>query len=113
MKLAVIILLLLALLVLIRRNLLQIDLSFPLFASLVLLGFASMSDPFIYWAAASLGIIYPPVAIIFMAIAILLGLITVLAIAYSQLRYRQLMLLRYIAETELRIQESELRQSIE
>ena len=99
----------LILIVLIRRKLLQVDLSFPLFASLVLLGFASMSDQFILWAAAALGIVYPPVAIIFMAIAILLGLITILAVAYSQLRYRQLMLLRYIAETELGRQELERR----
>ena len=82
---------------------------FPLFASLVLLGFASMSDGFIHWSAAALGIISPPVAIIFMAIAILLGLVTVLAIAYSQLRYRQLMLLRYLAEIELQGQEQRLR----
>jgi len=108
MKLSIVVALSLALLVLVRRNLVQIDLSFPLFASLVLLGFASMSDQFILWAAESLGIIYPPIAIIFIAIAILLGLITILAVAYSQLRYRQLMLLRYIAETDLRRQEKEL-----
>lgn len=107
MQIAIVVALALALLILVRRNLLQVDLSFPLFASLVLLGFASMSERFILWAAASVGIIYPPVAIIFMAIAILLGLITILAIAYSQLRYRQLMLLRYLAETELQRQEQD------
>ena len=57
----------------------QIDLSFPLFFGLILLGFASMSDGFIFWAAGLLGIIYPPVAIIFISIAILLGGIGALA----------------------------------
>jgi heme A synthase len=109
MKLTIVIALALALLALVRRGQLQVDLSFPLFMSLILLGFASMSDGFIHWSAAVLGIIDPPVAIIFMAIAILLGLVTILAIAYSQLHHRQLMLLRYLAETELRGQEQVLR----
>ena len=109
MKLTIVIALALALLALVRRGQLQVDLSFPLFMSLILLGFASMSDGFIHWSASVLGIIDPPVAIIFIAIAILLGLVTVLAIAYSQLRHRQLMLLRYLAETELRGQEQTLR----
>ncbi len=109
MKLVVVVALALALLTLVRRHLLQVDLSFPLFLSLILLGFASMSDTFIHWSAASLGIVSPPVAIIFMAITILLGLVTLLAIAYSQLRHRQLMLLRYLAEIELQRQEQELR----
>jgi hypothetical protein len=108
MKLTIVIVLALALLALIRRNLLQVDLSFPLFAGLILLGFASMSDGFIHWSAAALGIVSPPVAIIFMAIAILLALVTVLAIAFSQLRHRQLMLLRYLAEMELQRQEDAL-----
>ena len=102
MKFTIVVALALILLALIRRNLLQVDLSFPLFVSLILLGFASMSDSFIHWSAAALGIVSPPVAIIFMAIAILLGLATVLAIAFSQLHHRQLMLLRHLAETELR-----------
>lgn len=109
MKLTIVIALALALLALVRRNLLQVDLSFPLFVGLILLGFASMSDSFIHWSAAALGIVSPPVAIIFMAIAILLGLVTVLAIAYSQLRHRQLMLLRYLAASELQGQEGTLR----
>ena len=108
MKLTIVIVLALALLALIRRNLLQVDLSFPLFAGLILLGFASMSDGFIHWSAAALGIVSPPVALIFMAIAILLALVTVLAIAFSQLRHRQLMLLRYLAEMELQRQEDAL-----
>ena len=111
MKLTIVVVLALTLLALVRRNLLQVDLSFPLFLSLIILGFASMSDQFIHWSAAALGFVSPPVAIIFMAIAILLGLVTVLAIAISQLRHRQSMLLRYLAETELKEQEQDLQSS--
>ena len=109
MKLLIVVILALVLLLLVRRRLLQVDLSFPLFLSLIILGFASMSDTFIHGTAALLGIIYPPIGIIFMAIAILLGLITILAVAYSRLRHQQLMLLRHIADYELARQESERR----
>jgi hypothetical protein len=105
MKLAVILVLALVLLFLVRRNLLQVDLSFPLFTGLVILGFASMNEAFIEWTAASLGIVYPPIAIIFIAIAILLALITILAIAYSRLRSRQQLLVRQLARMELERQE--------
>jgi predicted membrane protein len=105
MKLAVILVLALVLLFLVRRNLLQVDLSFPLFVGLVILGFASMNEAFIEWTAASLGIVYPPIAIIFIAIAILLALITILAIAYSRLRSRQQLLVRQLARMELERQE--------
>jgi hypothetical protein len=106
MKLLIVIILALFLLVLVRRRLLQVDLSFPLFFSVIILGFASMSDSFIHGTAKFLGIIYPPIGIIFMAIAILLGLITILAVAYSRLRYRQMMLLRHMASYELTHQEN-------
>jgi hypothetical protein len=76
-----------------------------LFTGLVILGFASMNEAFIEWTAASLGIVYPPIAIIFIAIAILLALITILAIAYSRLRSRQQLLVRQLARMELERQE--------
>lgn len=107
MKLVIVIILALILLLLVRRNLLQVDLTFPLFAGLVILGFASMSDSFIHWSAAQLGIIYPPIAIILMALAILMAIITILAIAHSRLRIRQHLLVRYLAQIELDRQERE------
>ncbi len=107
MKLITVIALGLVLLFLVRRNLLQVDLSFPLFAGLVIFGFASTNEAFIVWTAAKLGIVYPPIAIIFIAIAILLALITVLAIAYSRLRSNQQMLVRHLARMELDRQERE------
>ena len=101
MKLIVVIVLGLCLLFLIRKNLLQVDMTFPLFLGIVLLGFASMSDTFIHWVAAGLGIIVGPNAIILIAITLLLALVTVLAIAYSHLRRRQIMLVRYLARLQL------------
>ena len=101
MKLLIIIVLAIPILYLVRRNLLQVDLSFPLFGALILLGFASMSDPLMHSIASGLDIVYPPIAIVFISIAILLALIIILAILFSRLRYRQLMLLRYMAQLEL------------
>jgi hypothetical protein len=105
MKLAIVILLALILLILVRRRLLQIDMSFPLFGALVLLGFASMSTVFIDWIAARLEILDAPRAIILIAIAILLAMVTVLAIAHSRLHHRQSLLLRRMVAMELRQQE--------
>jgi len=109
MKLVVVILLAVVLLILVRRNLLQVDLSFPLFLAVVVLGFLSMSDSFLIWASNSMGIVYPPMTVVLAAIALLLALITLLAIAFSRLRFKHLMLVRYLAETELSRQERELR----
>jgi len=106
MKLVVVIILALSLLVLVRRRLLQVDMSFPLFGGLIILGFASMSTDFIDWIAARLDVLDAPRAIILIAIAILLALVTVLAIAYSRLRHRQIMLIRHLATMDLDAQEN-------
>ncbi len=105
MKLVVVIFLAAVLLFLIRRGYLQVDLSFPLFAALVILGFASMSEGFIDWTAEQLGILDAPRAVILIAITILLGLVLALSIALSRLRKQQLLMLRHIAQTELAEQE--------
>jgi hypothetical protein len=106
MKLLAVLALALILLLLIRRNLLQVDLSFPLFFGLIVLGFASMSRDFIDWIADKLDILDAPRAIIMIIIAILVSLSTSLAIAYSRLRQRQYLLVRHIISTELAAQES-------
>jgi hypothetical protein len=99
------------LLVLIRRRLLQVDLSFPLFVGLVVLGLASLSDGFIHWTAIQLGFVDPPLAIIMIAIGILIAIIVALTIAVSRIRHQQLMLVRYLVSAELRRQELELERS--
>jgi hypothetical protein len=105
MKLIAVIFLAAILLFLIRRNLLQVDLSFPLFAGLIVLGFASLNHEFIEWIAAKLDVADAPRAIIMIILAILVALSTSLAIAYSRLRQRQILLVRHVIRTELRAQE--------
>jgi hypothetical protein len=101
MKVVAVIILALLLLYLVRKNWLQVDLSFPLFAAITLLGLASTSEAFIDWLAESIGIIYKPLAVILIAIFILLALVTALAIAVSRLRHKQIMLVRHMASIEL------------
>ncbi len=91
----------LSLLFLTRRGLVHIDMSFPWFVSIIVLGFFSTSKEFVEGAAAMLGILYPPVAIIFLTIFLLLGLITALLIGYSRLRDRQIQIIRRLAALEL------------
>lgn len=113
MKLVVVIVLAVVLLYLIRRNLLQVDLSFPLFAGLVVLGFASLSNGFIEWVAAKLDVIDAPRAIIMIILAILVALSTSLAIAFSRLRQRQVLLVRQVVGSDLHAQEESLVHSLE
>tara|TARA_B100000686_G_C16155788_1_gene649025 strand:- start:181 stop:525 length:345 start_codon:yes stop_codon:yes gene_type:complete len=108
MKLVAVIFVAASILVLVRRNLLQVDLSFPLFAGLVLLGFASMSEGFMAWVAELLGFVDPPFAIIMLTFTFLLAMITVLTIALTRMRHRQIMMVRHIASGELREKEAEL-----
>ena len=110
MKLIVVLVMGLCLLFLVRRNLLQVDMTFPLFLGIVILGFASMSDTFIHSVAASLGIVVAPFAIVLIAITLLLALVTLLALAYSHLRRRQIMLVRYLARLQLDGQEAARKQ---
>jgi hypothetical protein len=103
-KIAIVAALAIGFLLLVRRRLLQVDLSFPWFVALVALGFASLSDRFIDWAAGTLGIVYQPIGIVFLTIALLVGLITVQAIAISRLRERHIGLVRRLAQLELVVQ---------
>jgi hypothetical protein len=105
MKFVVALILSLTLFLLVRRNLLRVDLSFPLFGAIVVLGFAAINDSFIDTLATSLGIIYAPLAIILLAIFIILALVTILSIVVSHVRLNQSALVRRIAEIELEQQE--------
>ncbi|MCG8690145.1 MAG: DUF2304 domain-containing protein [Minwuiales bacterium] len=101
MKLVVVFILIFLLFVLVKKRHLQVDLSFPWLFALVLLGALSMHDGFILWIAGILDISYQPIAIILIAMFLLLALTTVLAIAVSKLRHRQIMMMRQIAQMEL------------
>jgi len=101
MWLAIILFLALALVMLVRRGLIQVDLSFPWFATIVIFGLLSTQEAFVAWVAARLGILYPPIAIVFITIFILLGLVTVLLVGLTRLRRRQMQIVRYLAVMEL------------
>ena len=90
-----------ALLFLIRQRLLNIDLSFPWFMSLVILTYLSSSDNFIIYTADLFGIKYPPIVIILITLFIFLGLITILSIYISELRRRQVRIVRKLVVNEL------------
>ncbi len=101
MKFLAVLILTLVLLYLVRRKHLQVDLTFPLFVGLILLSFASMSVEFIDWVAGVLNIAVAPRAIILITIGIMLAIITVLAIALSKLRHRQIMIVRFLAQRDV------------
>jgi hypothetical protein len=105
-ELTIIIFLAACLIFLVRWGLIQADLSMPWFFALIIFGFLSTNDGFVNWLGAILGILYPPVAVVFITIAILLGLITVLLIAFTHLRQRQLSIVRRLAELELADQDT-------
>ncbi len=94
-----------ALFMLVHRGLIQIDLSFPWFLAIILLGLLSYSEDFVAFAADILGIIYPPIAIIFAAIFVLFGLVTIVLIVTTVLRRRQIGIVRTLAGIELLLQE--------
>jgi hypothetical protein len=104
-ELIIIILLSVTLILLVRHDLIQADLSMPWFIALIVLGFSSTNDSFVNWVGATLGILYPPLAVVFITITIILGLITVLLLAYTRLRQRQMSIVRRLAELELAHQE--------
>jgi hypothetical protein len=106
MKLAVITILTGLWLLLIRKRFLRIDLSFPWFAALAVLAFASMSDRFVNWVATRFGIDYQPIALVLVAIFLLLGLTAFLLVALGRLRTRQEILVRHLAQADLARQES-------
>lgn len=105
-KLAIILFLVLALVMLVRRGLIQVDLSFPWFLAIVVLGLLSTQETFVGWLAARLGILYAPIAIVFVTIFMLLGLVTALLVGLTRLRRRQIQIVRYLAATELAGQEA-------
>jgi hypothetical protein len=105
MKLAIAFILLLALMLLVRRNLLRIDYFFPLYAAIVLLGFAAVSDQFVDRLADGLGIKYAPLAIILFTIFFVLALVTSLSVLVGRMRRNEISLVRRLAEIELEKQE--------
>ena len=105
-ELIIIIILATCLIFLVQRGLIQADLSMPWFLALIVFGFLSTNDSFVDWVGAALGILYPPLAVVFITITLLLDLITVLLIAFTRLRQRQMSIVRRLAELELAQQDT-------
>ena len=102
----VVLILALGLALLVRARLIQVDLLFPWFFGVVVLGFASTSSAFVEWLAALLGILYPPIAIVFLTIFLLVGVLVTLTVAATRLRARQAAIVRDIAGWRLDMQEA-------
>ncbi|MBT4711436.1 MAG: DUF2304 family protein [Alphaproteobacteria bacterium] len=109
MHIAIVAGLTLTLFVLVRRGLIHVDMSFPWLVAILVLGFLSTNERFVNWTAAQLGIIYEPIAIVFLTIFVLLGLLTMLLIGYSSLRRRQIQMMRHMVAQDLAMQERKLR----
>ena len=90
---------------LVRLRLIQVDLFFPWFVAVVVLGLASSQPAFVNWLGAKLGILYPPIAVVFLVIFLLVGVIVTLTISVTRLRGRQAAMARRIAALELDWQE--------
>ena len=107
MKLASVIFVTLAFVLLVRRKTIQVDLSFPWFVAILILGFAGLSPEFVKWTARILGIASDSFVIVVLALGLLLGIITTLSIALSRVRRRQILLIRKMALMDLVEQRSQ------
>ncbi|MBM3508317.1 MAG: DUF2304 domain-containing protein [Alphaproteobacteria bacterium] len=94
--------------VLVRARLMQIDLSFPWFVALAVLAFASTNPAFVNWLGGAFGILYPPLAVVFLVFFLLLGIIVSMAIMLSLLRERVLAMVKQDALLALSDQERRL-----
>ena len=94
-----------ALAFLVRAKLIQVDLFFPWFAGVLILGLASTNPGFVNWLGPRLGILYPPIAVIFLVIFLLVGILITVTISLTRLRARQAEMARHIASLELDLQE--------
>jgi hypothetical protein len=100
------------LMVLVQRRWIGVDLSLPWFASLVVLATLSLWDSFVGYVASVLGILYPPIAIVFLTIFILVGLLTVALMSISRIRHRQIQIIRQLGQMDLRMQEKEMQATL-
>ena len=84
-----------------RSGRLSLDLSGVLIAALVAILVVTTNEPFLIALAHLLLVVHPPFAIVGVAIGLLLGIVIVLAVMISDMRRRQVELLRRIAMVEL------------
>lgn len=90
-----------------RSGRLSLDLSGVLIAALVVILVVTTNEPVLIALAHLLSVVHPPFAIVGVAIGLLLGIVIVLAVMISDLRRRQMDLLRHIAMVELSLKQSD------
>jgi hypothetical protein len=103
----------LALMLMVRAKLIQVDLFFPWFVGVVILGIASTNPGFVNWLGPRLEILYPPIAVVFLVIFLLVGILVTLTISVTRLRARQVAMVKQLAEMELDRQEAGARSPVE
>lgn len=103
----IVLVLLLLFLLLLRRRLVHVDLSFPWFVAIIVLGLA-YNNPFIDDVLVKiLAVSYPIYAVMFLTLFILFGLVTAVLIMVTRDHRRQVLLLRSMARLDLARQEAE------
>jgi hypothetical protein len=90
-----------------RSGRLSLDLSGVLIAALVSLLVVTSNESILIALSHLLSIVYPPFAIVGVAIGLLLGIVIVLSVMISDLRHRQVALLRRIAMLELSLKKND------
>lgn len=107
-RLAIVIALAILPLVLVRKRLIHVDMTFPWFLALAVLGFASISADTVLVIAGLLGIYEPPLAIVFLTFFIILAMIVALLIGLTRIRRRQIAIVRFLAAEQLSRQDASL-----
>jgi hypothetical protein len=90
-----------------RTGRLSLDLSGVLIAALVTILIITGNESVLLALSHLLSIVYPPFAIVGVAIGLLLGIVIVLSVMISDARHRQVALLRRIAMIELSLEKSD------
>lgn len=103
--LLIVITLAVALVALLRGRWIQVDLFLLWFVALLVLGFAATQPVFVNWLGSKLGILYAPIAVIFLVMFLLVGILVTLTVFVTRLRSRQAAIVLYLAARELDSQE--------
>lgn len=90
-----------------RSRRLSLDLSGVLIAALIAILVVTTNESVLIGLSHLLSIVYPPFAIVGVAIGLLLGIVIVLSVMISDARHRQMALLRRIAMVELSLKQSD------
>ena len=90
-----------------RSGRLSLDLSGVLIAALVSILLVTTNESVLVALSHLLSIVHPPFAIVGVAIGLLLGIVIVLSVMISDLRHRQVALLRRIAKFELSLKQGD------